>query len=1148
VSQLALYLLGPPRVELDGEEIHVSRRRAMALLAYLAVTGRTHSRDSLAALLWPEYDQSSARADLRRTLSLLNRTLGEDCLTIDRETAGLNPDADLWLDVDQFRQRLAAGEGHGHPSTEVSPDCLPLLEEAVALYQDDFLSGFTLRDSASFDEWQFFQTEGLRDELASTLERLVRHHSAQGERGYERAIGYARRRLALDPLHEPAHRELMQLYAQVGQRSAALRQYEECVRILREELGLPPSQETTSLYERIRAGPADLGERGLAAARPRHNLPAQSTPFIGRESELAAIEARLSDPDCRLLTLVGPGGSGKTRLALEAAASQLDGFEHGVFFVSLASLQSADGIVPTVARCLDLHFHSGARAGSQPILRQQLLDYLRRKKMLFVLDSLEHLLALCIPSTNREDEKIEATPRAGEGAVELVTQILETAPEVRLLVTSRARLNLRSEYLFAVSGMDHPGRQATRDAAQYSAVRLFLDSARRVRPDIELREDALADVVQICRLVEGMPLGIVLAAAWTEILSPAEIAAEIERGLDFLEVDLRDLPRRQRSMRAVFDQSWHLLTDQERDAFQGLSVFRGGFTREAAQMVTGASLRTLLALVSKSLVQRTDAGRFEVHELLRQYAAERLGRSPAANAAARDRHCAYYAAALQQWVEDLNDPRQRTALAAMDVEIENARIAWDWAVEQMQVERLGQALEGLCLYYERRERHQEGETACREAAEKLATVTSNKELQVLARILRRQSYFEYALFRHQLAHGLAQQSLDLLERLELASQDVRVEKASALGTMGWRVFRLALGAGTVEANYEKVKQLWEQSLALHRAVDDRRGTSDALANLAFLASWTGDYDKARGMLEDSLALRRHLGDQWGAAASLTELGRLSWIRGQLEDAERFLRESLNLYQEADDQFSIEDTLVYLGEVLYRRGEFAEGCSAIQQSLAIRDYLESRAYWGGSHLFLCEAKVHLGEYVQARAWGQEGLALVQEFDFAWGIGFAHFVLGLVALGEAAYAEARRSLEESVIIFRGIELHDNLAWALGALAYAVRGLSRLPEAEQYLSEALQIYSEAGVFFASMYGLPAAALLLADQGETERAVELYALASRYPFVANSRWFEDVAGKHIAAVAATLPLDVVAAAQERGRARNLDATVAELLDEVEG
>jgi DNA-binding SARP family transcriptional activator len=296
MSRLALFLLRPPRIELDGEPVHVGRRKAVALLAYLAVTGGSHSRDSLATLLWPEYDQSRARANLRRALSLLNRTLGEGWLTADRETAGLNPDAGLWLDVHQFRQKLAACETHGHPWTETCPDCLPLLEDAVELYHDHFLAGFTLRDSAPFDEFQFFQTEGLKDQLARALVRLASYYTSQGE--YEPAIGYARRWLALDPLHEPAHRHLMALYAQAGQQSAALRQYQLCEQTLLEELGLPPSEETKALYEQVRTKPADRAEPITPIPRTRHNLPFQPTPFVGREAVLAEIK----DPKPSLTT------------------------------------------------------------------------------------------------------------------------------------------------------------------------------------------------------------------------------------------------------------------------------------------------------------------------------------------------------------------------------------------------------------------------------------------------------------------------------------------------------------------------------------------------------------------------------------------------------------------------------------------------------------------------------------------------------------------------------------------------------------------------------------------------------------------------------------------------------------------------------
>src|SRR3712207_4301001 len=248
VSRTRVLLLGAPRIEHGGEPIEVDTRKAVALVAYLALTRRRHARDALAGLLWPEYNQRRARAALRRTLSSLGKARTEGWLEVDRESVELNLDG-VWVDVDCFRELLAECRTHGHPETQVCPDCLSPLSEAVGLYRDDFLSGFALRDSAAFDDWQFFQSEELRRELAGALERLSRGHAALEE--WEEAISYARRWLALDPLHEPAHRWLMQLYAWAGQRAAALRQYRECVRVLEEELGVSPLEETTRIYEAI---------------------------------------------------------------------------------------------------------------------------------------------------------------------------------------------------------------------------------------------------------------------------------------------------------------------------------------------------------------------------------------------------------------------------------------------------------------------------------------------------------------------------------------------------------------------------------------------------------------------------------------------------------------------------------------------------------------------------------------------------------------------------------------------------------------------------------------------------------------------------------------------------------------------------------
>ena len=393
--------------------------------------------------------------------------------------------------------------------------------------------------------------------------------------------------------------------------------------------------------------------------RMRHNLPAQATPFVGREAELAELERLLADSSVRLMTILGPGGMGKTRLSLEVARRLADStattqiaFPDGILLVELASLTSAEQMLTAVATALGFAIEKEIEP------RQQILDFLSNKQILLLLDNFEQLLAL---------------PANG---AEVVTAVLQTAPAVKIIVTSRQKLNLSSEVLFVLEGLAFPDWQTTADALNYSAVQLFLQSARRARVDFELTAANLPPVARICRLTEGMPLGIVLAAAWVDMLSIAEIADEMQADIDFLESEMRDLPPRQRSMRAVFDYSWALLTEKEKDVLAKLSVFQGGFTRQAAQAVTGATLRQLLALVNKSLVQRdVGSGRYSVHELLRQLAESKLRQLPE-NHDAIQAYSNYFAQLIRSLWHDLLFLVSPQSMAILNADRDNFRHVW----------------------------------------------------------------------------------------------------------------------------------------------------------------------------------------------------------------------------------------------------------------------------------------------------------------------------------------------------------------------------------------------------------------------------------------------------------------------------------------
>ncbi len=394
----------------------------------------------------------------------------------------------------------------------------------------------------------------------------------------------------------------------------------------------------------IRANATGLSSSSATAViRQQHNLPATVLSFVGRETELAELSAKLGDPAISLISLIGVGGIGKTRLAIEAARAQIGAFENGVWLVELAPLSAPDRVAHAIAETLGFSIYPVG----DPV--DQLLSYLRDKSMLLVLDNFEHLLP----------------------AADLVMAILSAAPAVKILTTSRERLNLTTENIYSVGGL------TVAEDMRSSAIRLFVQGAVRVRPDFHLPPADLPVVYQICQRVGGLPLAILLAAAWVENLNLREILTELEHSLELLETDLRDIPERQRSIRSIFDYSWERLGSAEQDVFKRLSIFRGGFMREAVSAVTGANLRTLTVLINRSLLRRSPIGRYEVHELLRQYAESKLELSPDDQTDARLKHAVYYIQFLAEQDNALQGSNQKAALLLIDEELDNLRTAWD---------------------------------------------------------------------------------------------------------------------------------------------------------------------------------------------------------------------------------------------------------------------------------------------------------------------------------------------------------------------------------------------------------------------------------------------------------------------------------------
>ncbi|HEX6384642.1 MAG TPA: BTAD domain-containing putative transcriptional regulator [Anaerolineae bacterium] len=1120
---LRLTLLGTFQATVNQEPVTgFAYDKVRALLAYLAVeSDYPHRRDALTGLFWPEQSDTAARLSLNQAIYTLRKSLGDKqgnkvpFILTDRTSVQLNPAAAVWLDAREFEKRVTAG-------SKLETADVQQLQKAIFLYRGDFLRGLSLDDSPAFDDWLALTRERLHRLALEALDYLAQYETRRGQ--WDQALTYARRQVELEPWREEAHRQIMLLLARTGDYNGALTQYDTCRAVLAEELAIEPMPETASLYRRIVA---------VRGGDHRHNLP-PTTELIGREADLQHLKQLLAHPDKRLISLVGPGGIGKTRLAIEAARQNQYLFLEGVAFVSLAALSEPGQMVPAIASAANFPLRSEARRTPA----QQLLDYLQRKEMLLVLDNLEHLL----------------------DGVALLADILATAPDVKLLVTSRHQLQLQAEQLFSVVGLDYPKwatqtgfaaepveAMASGEAVTYPAGQLFLKAAQRRQPDFALMDsDEQDSVASICQMVEGMPLALELAAAWVDRLSLTEIAAEIRHSLDFLESERRDAPERHHSIRAAFDTSWNLLDDREQAVFAGLSVFRGGFTREAAQAIAGASLRSLSRLVSQSLLQfDRQHGRYQIHELLRQYGAEKLARdieretatSTTSVQAVRDRHSVYYCAFLHEHTEHWHTAHQLETLAAVTREADNVQVAWRWALAQGEWQRLVQALDSWGWFHDWQGRFADGESFCQAIVEKVErqlgeTAVSAHCLRLWAKTLAWLGRFRPG---PSAALGVLQQSLTLLERPELARQDTRQEKAFVLASEAWKV-----------SDPDLERLLIEQSLALCRELGNQRGIAQGLSALSHVDWRTGNHDSGLTRAQAALTIHQEQGDRRGQAICMAMLARIHKTLGQLEEAERLEREALSLIQQIGDRSRLVHRHAALAHTLLWQGKFAEAQQLAGESLAICQDLGHRAAKGWAQYCLSEALMHSGQYQPARRQAASGLLVVKAVGSRDDEAALYGVLGQLALVESSYAEAQAAFAKSGEIFRENQYRP-FDFSPAGLGYTACRLGQLQEAHQHLVEALASALAVKTYGPTLFALPGVALLLALTGSAARAVEIWALARCHSFVANSRWFEAVAGRELKAVAASLPPEIAEAALERGRTLDLWQTAAALLAELE-
>jgi predicted ATPase/DNA-binding SARP family transcriptional activator len=936
MSELIFSFLGPLQLShpLLGE-ITIPKRKALALLTYLVVeVDHPHTRESLLGLLWPEHSTAAAQNSLRVTWSQLQKYVekaqedAQPYLISTRLDLQFNPLSRYELDVTLFRNLVEACRTHAHPGQpQDCAECAARLARAVKLVRGPFLDGFSLPDCPAFGEWLFFQRERLQLQITTALEQLAAFHERAGN-GAE-AETCVRRLLELDPLSEAAYRQLMRVLASTDQRSAALDVYETCRRVLAAGLGLAPAIETVTLAEQIRT-------HALFESHATHvDLPPVLTRFFGRRQESARLVDFLSRRTVRLVTLAGPGGVGKTRLAIEAAHRMAGVFAHDICFVELTGVRDEKSVDDAVAAALHLPTNTGSSTGA-------ILDYLRDKAMLLVLDNCEHLVKAC---------------------ARLVQILCRDAQGLTVLATSRIPLHIDEEHVvrlepFVVPAVNDTERLTVADALSFDSVQLFIDRAAQSLLQFKLTDANVLPVIRICQQLDGIPLAIEIAAAQTRALPIEAIAERLDQRFAWLNKRAAGTSSRQRTLHTLIDWSYGLLSAQARSVLRLLSVFVGGWTLEAAEAIVAPGepcAEVLTHLVDHSLVVfGVDVGRrrYAMHETIRQFAQEQL-RGSEQEADARECHARYYAQLVSRAAENRAGQTLPERLRIVQNDHDNLGAAFEWLLAHDQehalvlVAQLGTGLK----FWELGGFFQEGRRWLERTLEATQTSVSSQRAEALlaaADLSSAITDFEYGLQCARQAQQLFQQlgnhqgeidarlkycdladlagewaNLraqlgDVLHMAEQMSYTAGIAKAKQLlatitykageseialhyilpSVALWRElenpFELATALNRLSGpliefhEYAAAQQALEECRDIYQSLGYRRGVALATQNLGHNAEVLGDYDRARECYREALRIRRDLGLPRGYAYSFEHLADIAEIEKRYEHAVQLL--------------------------------------------------------------------------------------------------------------------------------------------------------------------------------------------------------------------------------------------------------------------
>lgn len=918
---LQFHLFGLPKIVDQTDVTAVRLNGPSLLLIYLAIKGDWVSRSELAFLFRPDDDEVSALKQIRLLLYRAKKLPWAEALETDPQRARFA----VATDVADFRRAL--GE-ENWPA-------------ASTLYKQRLLADYSNADLPTYTSWLELERAELEERYLDALKRYASDLEQQGN--YTGAAQVLRDYLKLDNLAEDVvQAHLKNLYL-AGQRDEALRAYQLFRDALQEAHDAEPLEETEALAEAIRERkPVEAGERAELSRvvlrgpdQPLNNLPRQSTRFIGRKKELRDLARQLANDDCRLLSLVGLGGTGKTRLALELAHAEQDKFADGVCFVPLAPLSSSAGFMTSLAQAL------GLTLAPRQDPQLQVTQYLKDKHLLLLLDNFEHVT--------------DAAP--------LLSELLAGTDRLKLLVTSRESLKLGSEWLFDLEGLDYPGdgAQLPRDMLEtFDAVALFITSARRVVPNLELSHADLQHIARISQQVQGLPLALELAASWVRVMPIGRVASELMQGYALLETEHADLPERHRNLKAILDKTWTGLSEKKRHALTRLTVFQGGCSLEAAEEVAETHFTVLLSLINESLVKRSTRGRMELHPLVHRYASSKLcevDRLQTFGAL-----CQFFANFSAERDVSLRRGDESRILRELSLESANLDVVWDYCCARGFYRVLEATLRCYHFLLDTQGAYKRGADAFLQAMKTVAVAPVSDEQQALhARVLARAGYHQFRLGHVEDAKALLEQSLTQLGTLSLPLE--RGFAQHYLGVLAFSVgnneeagrrYRAALEcyeqAGDERAKsqtqnnlgvladilgrYDEAMSWYNLALESSKKVDNVRGVASALVNLGIVLETLGRFGEAVQHYQESLHAYREVHDIRGEAASLMNLGHLAEKQEAYEEAKHFYEQSLTLKRMTGDPITTAVSLTNLGDVLLKLGRTQEGLGVLLESLLL----------------------------------------------------------------------------------------------------------------------------------------------------------------------------------------------------------------------